>query len=289
MAATSSNQTEQKPIHFGQCFGTHFGFSNAVLCVTMDFTFIDYWPHWSHIKLHELKPSGFGRCLPVKFSVKIISLEIWQDIQTAKEVSTRNIMIKHYQYLWHTLIFKPNPYLGPLKQPPHAATSPQPQPWASPTAAACSAPATPSFGVGMGATSTCTADVLGSNSSNEVSMAMRGMKTVPWIHGFFQFFNEHSNIDQGSKFRGTVLENCMYCGPKGISSCLDVWSSHRAVVEPWLNHLSCTKESPPCFKWIQTWGYTHIHQTIPSFHQTFIASHFYISSNVIHHIPKKMQ
>ena len=168
--------------------------------------------------------------------------------------------------------------------------APQPQVyWASPTAAACSAPATPSFGVGMGATSTCTADVLGSNSSNEVSMAMRGMKTVPWIHGFFQFFNEHSNIDQGSKFRGTVLENCMYCGPKGISSCLDVWSSHRAVVEPWLNHLSCTKESPPCFKWIQTWGYTHIHQTIPSFHQTFIASHFYISSNVIHHIPKKMQ
>ena len=55
MAATSSNQTEQKPIHFGQCFGTHFGFSNAVLCVTMDFTFIDYWPHWSHIKLHELR------------------------------------------------------------------------------------------------------------------------------------------------------------------------------------------------------------------------------------------
>ena len=83
-----------------------------------------YWPHWSHIKLHELKTSGFGRCLPMKFSVNIISLEIWQDIQTAKELSIRNIMIKYDRYLWHTLIFKPNPYLGPLKQPPHAATSP---------------------------------------------------------------------------------------------------------------------------------------------------------------------
>ena len=71
-----------------------------------------YWPHWSHIKLHELKTSGFGRCLPVKFSVKIISLEIWQDIQTAKEVSIRNIMIKHYQYLWHTLIFNQIHILG---------------------------------------------------------------------------------------------------------------------------------------------------------------------------------
>ena len=121
--------------------------------------------------------------------------------------------------------------------------APQPQVyWASPTAAACSAPATPSFGVGMGATSTCTADVLGSNSSNEVSMAMRGMKTVPWIHGFFQFLNEHSNIDQGSKFRGRVLENYMYCGPKGISSCLDVWSAHRGfrMVEPSFMHQRVT-------------------------------------------------
>ena len=40
-----------------------------------------------------------------------------------------------------------------------------------------------------------------------------------------------------------MLKNYMYCGPKSISSCLDVWSSHRAVVflvEPSFMHQRVT-------------------------------------------------